>query len=271
MKKIVPKFKTRYPVKSLIKALRILEELGEHGALGVTELGRRLGMRLSTVHRLLGTLRGKGYVLTDPATSRYLLGGTIARLGDAISRQSPLMRMGTVAVEEVSRQCNETVNLAVLDGTDVVYAARHESSYSLRATSVLGGRWPAYASALGKALLADLPESDVLRLYGRTPRLRKLTPKTQSSLKSLLAELAAVRRLGVADDREETSIGVCCIAVPIRGASGRAVAALSISGPISRMTREHINALKPDLKRAGAEFSAKLGFREAKPTTSSGL
>ena len=262
MKKSLPRVKIRYPVKSLIKALRILEELAEHGALGVTELGQRLGMGLSTVHRLLGTLRGKGYVLTDPTTSRYMLGGTVARLGDSISRQSPLLKLGTAAVEELSRQCNESVNLAVLDGTDVVYSARHESSYSLRSTSVLGGRWPAHATALGKALLADLTESDVLRLYGRNPRLRKLTPKTISDLKRLLAELTVVRRAGVAEDREENSIGVRCVAVPIRGASGQAVAALSVSGPISRMTSERINALKSDLRRAGAEFSAKLGFRE---------
>jgi DNA-binding IclR family transcriptional regulator len=191
-----------------------------------------------------------------------MLGGTVARLGDSISRQSPLLKLGTAAVEELSRQCNESVNLAVLDGTDVVYSARHESSYSLRATSILGGRWPAHATALGKALLADLSESDVLRRYGRNPRLRKLTPKTISDLKRLLAELEVVKRAGVAEDREENSIGVRCVAVPIRGASGQAVAALSVSGPISRMTSERINALKSDLRRAGAEFSAKLGFRE---------
>jgi len=258
-----PKVHIKYPVKSLIKALCILEELGENGALGVTELGKRLGMRLSTVHRLLGPPKGKGYVLTDPATSKYLLGGMIARLGDEISRQSPLLKHGTVAVEDLSRECNETVNLGVLDGTDVVYAARYESRHTLRATTVLGGRWPAHATALGKACLADLSDGAILQRYNGAKRLRKLTPNTVTNMRDLLAELAIVRREGLAEDHEENSPDVFCLAVPIRGPSGKAVAALSISTPKARMTADRVESLKSRLVRAGAELSVKLGAGSA--------
>ena len=255
-----PKVHIKYPVKSLIKALRILEELGESGGRGVTELGKRLGIRLSTVHRLLGTLKGKGYVLSDPATSRYYLGGMIARLGDAISRQSPLLRYGTVAVEELSQECNETVNLGILDGTDVIYVARHESTHTLRTSIAVGGRWPAHATALGKAIVSDLSEAEILNLYKGVKKLRKLMPNTIDNVKDLLAELAIVRREGIAEDNEENSVGVDCLAVPVRGASGKTVAAVSISAPKARMTPEHIRSLNVSLLRAGAELSAKLGF-----------
>jgi len=259
MLKSLPKVKIKYPVKSLIKALRILEELGEDGTLGVTELGHRLGIRLSTVHRLLGTLKGRGYVLCDPATSKYMLGGMIARLGDEISRQSPLLKHGTDAVEELSRECNETVNLGILDGTDVVYSARHESRHTLRAGARLGARWPAHVTALGKVCLADFTDDEVLRLYRGAKKLRKLTPNSITSVRSLLAELAVVRREGIARDNEENSLSVYCIAVPVRGPSGRVLAALSISAPKARMGPERVNALKSILIKAGANLSAKLG------------
>ena len=189
MAKSEPKVHIRYPVKSLIKALRILEELGDSGPLGVTEIGKRLGIRLSTVHRLLGTLKGKGYVLSDPATSKYLLGGMVARLGDSIPRQLPLLKHGTTTVEELSRECNETVNLAILEGTDVVYTARHESRHSLRIAGNIGGRWPAHATALGKACLADLSDNEILKLYGGAKKLRRLTPNTIVNMQQLLAQL----------------------------------------------------------------------------------
>jgi DNA-binding IclR family transcriptional regulator len=263
--KSLPKIQIKYPIKSLIKALCILEELGENGTLGVTDLGQRLGIRLSTVHRLLSTLKGKGYVLSDPATSKYMLGGMIARLGDEISRQSPLLKHGTLAVEELSRECNETVNLAVLDGIDVVYVARQESRHTLRTTAALGGRWPAHVTALGKVCLADLPDDEVLRLYHGAKKLHKLTPNTITNVRSLLAELAVVRREGIARDNEENSLSVYCLAVPVRGPSGRVVAALSISAPKARMGSDRLNLLKPILIRAGADLSAKLGASPVAP------
>lgn len=254
-----PKAQYKYPVKSLIKALRILEELGENGALGITELAQRLNIRVSTVHRLLGTLKAKGYVLSDPATFKYMLGGMIARLGDDTSRQSPLLKHGTLAVEELSRECNETVNLGLLEGTEVVYAARHESRHTLRTASSVGGRWPAHATALGKVCLADLTDEKVLQLYSKTKKLRKLTPHSITDVNTLLTQLATVRREGIAEDNEENSLSVYCIAVPIWGPSGRVVAALSISAPKARMRPGKVNPFKSTLIAAGASLSVKLG------------
>lgn len=253
----------KYPVKSLIKALQIMEELADRGGCGVTELSKILGLRLSTVHRLLSTLKGRGYVLFDSGTSKYSLGGMITKLGDSLSRQSPLLRHGMVTVEELSRECNETVNLAVLEGTNVRYTARHESNHSLRVG--VGGDWPAYATALGKACLAGLSDDEVLRLYKGSKKFRKLTPHTISTMKDLLAELVIVRREGIAMDNQENSIGVQCLAVPVTGSSGKTAAALSISAPSVRMTPEHIRFLKLCLVKAGADLSAKLGFTEVKP------
>jgi DNA-binding IclR family transcriptional regulator len=223
-----------------------------------------LGIRLSTVHRLLGTLKGKGYVLTDPATSRYMLGGTVARLGEAVSHQSPLLIHGTVAVEQLSLACNESVNMGMLEGTDIVYVARHESRYSLRTIAILGGRWPAHATALGKVCLADRTDDEIIHLYNETKKLHRLTPKTITDLEDLIHQLAVVRREGIADDDEENTLGVHCIGVPVRGHSGKVVAGLSISGPKVRLTPERLKELKVDLIKAGADLSAKLGYAESK-------
>jgi DNA-binding IclR family transcriptional regulator len=222
-------------------------------------------MRLSTVHRLLGTLKGKGYVLTDPSTSRYMLGGTVARLGDALSRQSPLLLHGQMAVEQLSLACNETVNLGILEGTEIVYAARHESRHSLRMITVLGGRWPAHATALGKVCLAGMTDDEVIHLYNGAKKLRRLTPKTITNLKDLLSQLAVVRAKGIAHDHEENSLDIHCIAVPIRGHSGAVVGALSISGPRVRLTPKRLKELALDLIKAGADLSAKLGYIKAPP------
>jgi DNA-binding IclR family transcriptional regulator len=256
----LPKATVKYPVKSLIKALNILEAIADNGPQGITELGKHLGLRLSTVHRLLGTLKGKGYVLTDPLTSRYMLGGTVARIGDALSRQSPLLVHGQVAVEQLSLACNESVNLGLLEGTDIVYAARHESRYSLRIITVLGMRWPAHSTALGKVCLAGMTDDEVIRLYSRAKKLQRLTPKTVTDIPELLNQLAAIRAKGMAYDDEENSLGTRCIAVPVHGHSGAVVAALSISGPKARLTPKHLKELTVQLIKSGADLSAKLGY-----------
>ncbi len=260
--------KNRYPVKSLIKALRLLEALAESGGYGITELGGTVGMSNSTVHRLLATLKDRGYVLFDQTSMRYYLGGMVARLGDAMARQSPLLKFGATLIENLARQSNETVNLGILDGPDVVYVGRYESSHTLRAASVLGTRWPAYVAALGKACLSGHTDQEVLDLYENKKKLRKITPSTIGCLKDLLKQLTNVRREGIAYDNEENTPGVRCLAAPVRNSSGKVVAAISISGPKGRMTPDRYRTLREYLLRASAELSVKLGFGASRPAMS---
>jgi DNA-binding IclR family transcriptional regulator len=257
--------KSKYPVKSLIKALRILDALGESSdGRGITELGKELRIGKSTVHRLLATLKDEGYVMVDPLTSRYTLGAKIAKLEEQLAQQSPLLRAGVPIIQRLAQECNETANLAILEGGEVLYIAKEESKEPLRASGHVGRRLPAHSTALGKGLLAGLSDSEVRRLYRNTRKLRQSTPNTIDNLDRLLAELAGVRREGVAYDNEEMYPGLDCIAAPVRDFSGRVIAALSLSVPHHRMSSERRHALQEALLQATAELSAKLGFAPAR-------
>lgn len=253
--------KSRYPVKSLIKALHILDVLAEESSgYGISELSAKLKIGKSTVHRLLATLKEEGYVVIHPANSRYILGSKIAELGQQLSEQHPLLTFAPRILQSLAREYNETVNLAVLEKTDVVYIAGEEGSEMLRSHFLLGYRAPAHSTALGKVCLSDLPVDEVRLLYKGVRRLTKVSPRTIGTLERLLEELSIVRKLGFSYDNEESGSGVYCIAVPIRDSSGRYIAAISFSAPKPRMTPDRKTILKEALLKASAELSGMLGF-----------
>lgn len=248
------------PVKSLVKALRILDALGESPeGLGITELSGALKAPKSTVHRLIATLEAVGYAVFDLPTSKYALGSKIARLGEQLNHQSSLLTYGVPALEQLTRECGEASHLAILEGTEVVYISREESKEPIRISFGMGHRAPAHCTALGKAFLAALSDSDIKTLY-RNMRLQQLTPRTRTKLSALLSEIAIIRKEGIAYDTEEYMSGLCCIAAPIRDFSSRTVAAMSLSCFKNKMTAERKAFFKKALTRASAEVSEKLGY-----------
>jgi DNA-binding IclR family transcriptional regulator len=248
------------PVKSLIKALRILDTLGESpSGLGITELSDALNSPKSTVHRLIATLEAVGYAVFDLPTSKYVLGSRVARLGEQLNHQSSLLTFGVPALEQLTRECGEASHLAILEGTDVVYISREESKEPIRISFGMGHRAPAHCTALGKAFLADLSDRDIRTLY-KNLTLRQLTPRTKTKLAALLAEITTIRREGLAYDNEEYMSGLRCIAAPIRDFSGRTIAAMSLSVFKHKLTAERRAFFGQALLRASAEVSQKLGF-----------
>jgi len=251
------------PVKSLAKALRILDALGDRpGGLGITDLSAALGAPKSTVHRLVATLEACGYVVFDPPTARYVLGSRLAKLGEQLSYQSPLLTFGVNTLEQLTHKCKEASHLAILEGTEVVYVSREESKEPVRISFGMGHRAPAHCTALGKALLAGLTDAEIRMLYKNSRRLDRLTPHTQTSLDGLVSELAAVRREGIAYDNEEYMAGLRCIAAPVRDFSARIVAAMSLSMFKHKMTAQRKALFKAALILAGTELSQKLGFAD---------
>lgn len=249
------------PVKSLLKALRILDTLGDcPGGLGITDLSAALGAPKSTVHRLVATLEAAGYAVFDPPTTRYILGSRVAKLGEQLSSQSPLLTLGVTTLEQLTRKCKEASHLAILEGTEVVYISREESREPVRISFGMGHRAPAHCTALGKALLAGLTDAEIRMLYKNQRRLERLTPRTPTSLDGLLSEVATIRREGIAYDNEEYMAGLRCIAAPIHDYSGRIVAAMSLSMFKHKMTMARKALFKDALMRASAELSAHLGF-----------
>lgn len=249
------------PVKSLTKALRILDTLSDSmDGLGITDLSDLLKSPKSTVHRLIATLEAAGYVAFDAVTAKYGLGGRAARLGEQLNRQSPLLTFGAPMLEQLTKECHEASHLAILQGTEVVYVSHEESKEPVRISFGMGHRAPAHCTALGKVFLAGLSDSEILMLYRNETKLRKLTPRTITSLDRLLAEIALVRREGIGEDKEEYTRGLRCLAAPIRDFSARIVAAMSLSMFQHKMTAERRAFFREALLRATGEISERLGY-----------
>jgi len=253
--------KNSKPVKSLIKALCILDALGDcPGGLGITELSEILKSPKSTVHRLVATLETVGYVFFDLPTSKYVLGMRVAKLGVQLSQQSQLLTFGVPALEQLTRECKEASHLAIMEGAEVVYISHEEIKEPIRVSFGMGHRAPVYCTAGGKVFLAGLSNSEILTLYKNKKKFEHRTQRTLTTLEDLLSEIAAVRKEGIAYDNEEYTPGLCCIAAPVRDFSSRTIAAISLSMMKRRMTAERKAIFKEALLQASAELSEKLGF-----------
>ncbi|MGB7845810.1 MAG: IclR family transcriptional regulator [Candidatus Acidiferrum sp.] len=256
--------KNKRPVKSLLKALRILDKLGDCPCgSGITEMSDALKSPKSTVHRLIVTLEEAGYVIFDPLTSKYSLGNRVARLGEQLNQQSPLLTFGVPLLEQLTKECHEASHLAIMQGTEVVYVSHEESKEPVRISFGRGHRAPVHCTALGKALLAGLSESEIFILYKNSRKLERLTPNTVTSMRTLMAEIAIVRKEGIAYDSEEYMTGLRCMAAPIRDFTSRIVAAMSLSMFKHKMTEEKKAFFRDALRRVSMEFSEKLGFLPA--------
>jgi DNA-binding IclR family transcriptional regulator len=214
------------------KAVSLLACFGDAGGdLGVSELARRAGLSKSTAFRLLGMLERNGVV--DRVGRRYRLGGWLHELRDRVHAAHEQLRDTLIPfLTDLYELTHETVNLAALHGTDAVYLAKLYGHRHVPSPSRIGAGFPAHCTAVGKVLLAydDAALREVLR-----SDLRSLTPNTIIDPGRLAIELASVRRVGVAYDREESTFGLSCVAVPVLGRAGRAVAAISVSVPTSRL------------------------------------
>lgn len=241
-------------VQSVERALGLLEALGERGGqAGVSDLAHQLGLAVPTAHRLLKTLAALGYVRQLPSR-RYELGPSLVRLGSRAA--SGVGRWSMPALRQLAQEVEETANLAVLDGDGVVYVAQVPSRHQMRMFTEVGRRVYAHSTGVGKAILAQLPDDQVVAMVRRTgmPRLTAHTLTTESAL---LNDLATTRLRGYAIDDGEQEVGVRCFAIPVAGA--HTPTAVSVSGPDSRVTLASNSAIVPALTRAGAELRRALG------------
>ena len=255
------KAKPNYPIKVLDKSLSVLELLlRQNSAMNMTELSEKLGFYPSTVHRILDTLKHWGYVEQDPHTQKYQLGLKLLELGMVKLHQMDLVREAAPYLKELVNQCNETVHLGVLEEGDVLYLlAKEESSQTIRMCSYVGKRAPLHCTALGKVLLAYLPVEEIKKILGKR-ELPRLTEKTITDKNELEKELNKVKEQGFALDIGENEKDVRCIAAPIRNYQGRAIAAVSISGPAFRIDKKVQNNLKEALIEISKKVSKRLGY-----------
>jgi IclR family acetate operon transcriptional repressor len=245
-------------VQSIERAFDLLEMLADAGgALGLSELSTISGLPLPTVHRLMRTLVNRGYVRQE-ASRRYTLGARLIRLGETSSRM-----LGTSLrpyLAELVRSTGETANLAMLDGDEVVYIAQVPSSHQMRMFTEPGRRVRPHCTAVGKALLAQLPPGEARALLERGG-MPRFTPTTITDPDLLLAHLEVIRKQGYSVDEGEQEVGVRCFAVAVPDAP--AALAISTSGPQARMTDEAAARIVPALTRAATEISESIAAEGA--------
>ena len=249
-------------VPAVIRALDILELFLDGETLTAPEITGRLGLPRTTVHELVHTLADRNYLSTAPdRPGHYRLGMRVFQLGGVFAGQLDLAREGQAVASDVAARCDETVHVAVLEGTEVVYVSKVDSTQPVRMVSAVGRRLPAHCTAVGKMLLAMLPaEALAARYPGRTP-LAAMTPNSITSVAALKKHLATVRDAGVAYERCESNDAVACVAAPVRDHEGEVVAAMSISVPVLRWDEERAEQLTRVVRDGAAALSTRLGHR----------
>jgi len=232
-------------VQSLTRGLTLLELIADsHGSVALTELAQQAGLPNSTTHRLLSTMQQQGFVRQVGDLGLWTIGAHAFVVGSSFLQSRNLLALVHPVLRSLMDASGETVNLAVLDLSDhqAVIIDQVQCTQLMRMSAPIGGKLPMHASGAGKAFLAHLSDEQVTTLLHQKG-LHYYTPKTLMSPQSLKENLAQVRKAGFSFDDEEHALGLRCVAAPIYDDHGEPFAALSISGPIARMTDDRITEL----------------------------
>ena len=238
---------------SVDNALRLLQLVGERQALRVAEAADLLDVARSTAHRLLAALRRRGFVVQDRPNGAYRPGPALYEIGLAAVSRIDIRRVARPVLERLCETTQETVSLAVLEGTTIRFVDCAESPRSVRVGNRTGVVRQAHASAVGKAVLASLSDAELDRRYPDATLPAATTVAALTSTTSLRAELETIRAQGYALNWEESADGVCAVSVALRDTAGQPLAGLGIAAPSSRIAGpEALRAFVPALQE-GAE------------------
>ncbi|MFD9486328.1 IclR family transcriptional regulator [Streptomyces sp. NPDC059991] len=249
-------------VPAVARALDVLELFLESEApLSAPDVMRRLGLPRTTVHELVTTLAARSYLVAAPEQpGRYRLGVRTYQLGSRYAEQLDLAAEGRQVAREVAQTCDETVHVAILEDTDVIYIAKVDSTHAVRMVSAAGRRLPAHCTSVGKMLLASLPEAELDARIGGA-ELVAMTPDSITDPTALRTALGEIRVRGTAFEHRESNPDVSCVAAPVRDSAGRVVAALSISVPMIRWSEARETELAELALKGAGDLSVRLGHR----------
>lgn len=252
--------KRSYNITALQRGLRLLQLFSEspHG-LTAKQVADRSHLPVSTVHRFLANLEGSSF-LNCSGDGVYHLGIACFAIGQVALGQLDIRRVSLPYLEELNRQTRETIHLTVRHGLSAVYVEKLDSPEQLRIYSRIGAAVPLYCTAVGKVMLAYMPDGERERVLPQLA-LKRLTPNTAGNLQELEAELYRVRKNGYACDLEEHELHIRCVAAPIWDHAGSVNASLSITAPMVRMTVTRLRQLAPLIQTAGLQISRELGYQ----------
>jgi len=247
-------------IQALDRAFLILDVMADAGGEAkLTEIAASAGLNVSTCHHLISTLYNWGYVARGANSRSYVLGSRILHLSAACLRQVDLPRRAQSFIDRLNDQTRETVQLAIMQDTNLVHVLRREARHAVRVDGTLGGKSnAAHATATGKAILAWLPPTELDRIVA-DKGLTAFTPNTIIDIEKLKEELRLTRRNGFAIDREEFQLGVMCLGAAIRDHAGAVVGSIGVSSPAFRATPEYFDQIKVHLVAAVDELSTELG------------
>lgn len=254
--------KERYLINSILRASGILKTFAEgKGSFTLREMAQSMKLDRSTTYRILLSLEKCGLVEKDEKTGGYSLGLGAFEIGSAYQRRADFVPIAKPFMEDLALKAQETVNLAVLSGTEILYIDKVDSPRSVGVMSKIGQRNPVYCTSLGKSLLAFQSEEEQARIIAEI-EFKPLTPHTITSRKEFLKELNQIRVQGYALDRREIEEDVECIAAPIRNHLGNPVAAISISGPQKKIQTAREKEYVGWVTEAAERISSRLGFKK---------
>ncbi|MCC5964399.1 MAG: IclR family transcriptional regulator [Rhodobacteraceae bacterium] len=246
-------------VQSLDRALTILQVLAQGDGRTLTELAQAAGQAAPTVYRVLSTYQAHGFVELDPASQRWHIGAGAFRTGSAFLRRTTLVDRARGPMQWLMRESGETANLGVATKGEVLFLTQIETHEAIRAFFPPGTRSPLHVSGIGKALMAYTPIEQLLDLS--TPDLPGFTPASLTDMAALERDLHQTRARGYAIDNEERTEGMRCIAAPVFNTHAEAIAGLSISGPVFRLTLERAEEMGTLVARAALSVTEAIGGR----------
>ncbi len=246
-------------VQSLVRALTLLNALSEADeGIALTELAQQVGLTTSTAHRLLTTLQQERYVHFHGERRVWSVGVQAFIAGKAFLKTRSVVASARTQMRALMEESEETVNMAVEDQYEAVYLSQVECRQMMRVFARPGGRVPLHCSSVGKALLMAMPDNELARVLHQRG-LPRLTSKTISTPAALRRDLQQAREQGYAIDDEEHAVGLRCIAAPIFNENAEALAAISLSGPMARISDARIPLLGDLVRRKADAISAQLG------------
>ena len=251
----------RYFVSTLARGMQVLEAFSlESPQLTLTEIAAKVDLDKSTAFRVLHTFEQLGYLDRDPESRLYRLGLKLVQVGLTALNSLDLVQAARPHLKALFAQCGETTNMAVRDGSEILYVARHRAQQVLNVGLEVGSRLPVWCTAMGKAQLLDLSPDQVRELVGEGP-FPPAGPCAHRDLAALLANLDLVRVQGYALNDEELAVGVRSVAAPVRDGSGRIVAAINVSVPSARVSRAELEMrLAPMVVETAFKISRALGL-----------
>ena len=252
--------KRTYNITSVQRCLRLLSLFSEApGGLSATEVTKRSGLPVSTVHRFLVNLQDAGF-LDCTARGKYHLGIACFSIGHAALGQLDIRRLSLPYLQALNQHTRETIHLTVRQGQTAVYVEKLDSPEHLRIFSRIGALVPLYCTAVGKVLLAFMPQAELETTLSQIEP-RRLTANTIASRQELEQHLRRVRKAGHAFDLEEHEPHIRCVAAPIWDHTGAVNASLSLTAPAGRMAVPRLRQLAPLIQEAGLRISRELGYQ----------